>query len=769
MDNAALKAFLSVGPTEVLDDTQTTNTLTWDFNSDNEAFNFLAPGETLILTYTVSATDDAGTPLSDTETVTVTITGTNEAPAITQLSSNADDAVAAYDFENGTDSIAPGGPAITVNAPVTISDTAGFTTGSNGLLFPTGVNDSSTNPVSIGTIPGVATSNEFSFTAQVRFATDFVGDREFERIFDFGGGANDNNLILTRSVSSNDLLLSVRNGSTVTGNLRIDDALAGIEGEFHQYGVTIDGTGLAKVFIDGIEVGSIDLGDSGIPDYSTWDENYIGSSNFSGNKRFQGSIDDIGIFDRALTASEMASLANTSTPQAFAVDETAPNTTSVGFVHGGDAEGDTLTYSISSQEHAGAFAIDAVTGEITVADRSALDFESDTAYDVVVNVFDGSDSSDETVTIQINDNAEAAQAVPLAQSLDEDGELTFSSTNGNAVTVSDSFADSEVPLQVSLSVNDGILNLSGVAGLTIIEGSDGSGSITFSGTESAINTALEGLKFTPDADFNGSVTLSMDTAIADSVVDLEGYYTFEGGNADDQSAGVADDGTLAGDALIVSDPERGDVLSLDGAGDKVNISGVFGEPADVTLATWVNLTAYDTEGGGASFISLGDDVILWADVDNTLRGTFRNGGSYQPITADVDLTTMGWTHIAYTIDSVSGTQRLYLNGQVIVEGNAAVAINYVGSGITTLGARSISGNSDTNGLMDDARIYSRALSADEIEALAADANTANSSVAITVNAVNDAPVVTAPASTYSFTEQGSLAIQGTGFSVRRCR
>ena len=289
LDNAALQAFLSVSPTEVLDDTQTTNTLTWDFNSGTEAFNFLAQGETLILTYTVSATDDGGTPMNDNETVTVTITGTNDAPAITQLSSADDDAVAAYDFENGTDSIAPGGPAITVNAPVTISDTAGFTTGSNGLLFPTGDNNSSTNPVSIGTIPGVATSKEFSFTAQVRFDAG-MGDRNFERIFDFGAGEDNNNLILTRDKTTNDLLLAIRNGTNVTGNLVIAGALDGIEGEFHQYGVTLDDTGLAKVFIDGIEVGSIDVGVSGIPDYSTWDENYIGSSNFpnDNNKRFQG-------------------------------------------------------------------------------------------------------------------------------------------------------------------------------------------------------------------------------------------------------------------------------------------------------------------------------------------------------------------------------------------------------------------------------------------------------------------------------------------------
>ena len=323
LDNAALQDFLSVSPTEVLDSTQTTNTLTWNFSSGTEAFNFLAEGETLILTYTVSATDDAGTPLSDTETVTVTITGTNDAPAIAQLS---DDAVAAYDFEDGTDSIASGGPVISVSSPVTISDTAGFTTGSSGLLFPTGDVDSTTNPVSIGTIPGVATSNEFSFTAQVRFdAGD--GDRNFERIFDFGGGEDNNNLILTRNQSSNDLLLEIRRGSTITGNLIIAGALDGIEGEFHQYGVTLDATGLAKVFIDGIEVGSIDVGVSGTPNYSTWDENYIGSSNFpnnnNNNKQFQGAIDDIGIFDRALTSSEMASLANTSTPQDFNVDENA--------------------------------------------------------------------------------------------------------------------------------------------------------------------------------------------------------------------------------------------------------------------------------------------------------------------------------------------------------------------------------------------------------------------------------------------------------------
>ncbi|WP_461521653.1 DUF2341 domain-containing protein, partial [Porticoccus sp.] len=80
LSNAALKAMLSVAPTAILDGTETSDTLTWSFDSGTEAFNELATGETLILTYTVKAIDDAGTPLSDTETVTITITGSNDDP-----------------------------------------------------------------------------------------------------------------------------------------------------------------------------------------------------------------------------------------------------------------------------------------------------------------------------------------------------------------------------------------------------------------------------------------------------------------------------------------------------------------------------------------------------------------------------------------------------------------------------------------------------------------------------------------------------------------
>ena len=68
LSNATLEGYMSV-TTTVIDGLNTTGNLVWTFNSGSETFAFLGAGETLILTYTLSATDDAGTPASDTETV----------------------------------------------------------------------------------------------------------------------------------------------------------------------------------------------------------------------------------------------------------------------------------------------------------------------------------------------------------------------------------------------------------------------------------------------------------------------------------------------------------------------------------------------------------------------------------------------------------------------------------------------------------------------------------------------------------------------------
>ncbi|OFW03622.1 MAG: hypothetical protein A3G20_01680 [Acidobacteria bacterium RIFCSPLOWO2_12_FULL_59_11] len=54
-DNAALAAMLSVSPATIDADTGNANNLAWSFSSTPEAFDYLADGESLTLTYTVRA------------------------------------------------------------------------------------------------------------------------------------------------------------------------------------------------------------------------------------------------------------------------------------------------------------------------------------------------------------------------------------------------------------------------------------------------------------------------------------------------------------------------------------------------------------------------------------------------------------------------------------------------------------------------------------------------------------------------------------------
>ena len=82
--DANLLEMLTLTPTNILDGTENTATLNWSFDSGSEAFDYLAAGETLILTYTVTATDNSGeeNATSSDATVTVTVTGTNDAPTL---------------------------------------------------------------------------------------------------------------------------------------------------------------------------------------------------------------------------------------------------------------------------------------------------------------------------------------------------------------------------------------------------------------------------------------------------------------------------------------------------------------------------------------------------------------------------------------------------------------------------------------------------------------------------------------------------------------
>lgn len=138
---------------------------------------------------------------------------------------------------------------------------------------------------------------------------------------------------------------------------------------------------------------------------------------------------------------------------------------------------------------------------------------TDTATVTVTTITPDDDDSatdDEPIIIDIPLDLPPVNFGPLQEAINEDTVLVFSTGNDNAISVYD--ADTGV-LTVTLTATHGVLTLSGVAGLSFSAG-DGSGdaTMTFSGTQATINAALDGMSFTPDAEYSGQASVKVATS-----------------------------------------------------------------------------------------------------------------------------------------------------------------------------------------------------------------------------------------------------------------
>ena len=164
---------------------------------------------------------------------------------------------------------------------------------------------------------------------------------------------------------------------------------------------------------------------------------------------------------------------------------------------------------------------------------------------------------------------------------DEDAPLTI-----NGITISDIDA-SEV--LVTLNVSHGLVSLSDISGLSSVSG-DGTSSVTLRGSLAEVNQAVQGLVYTPDANFYGTDTLSVtaddfggsgaggnlsDTNAFDIIV--RSVNDAPTANAD-TFAGV-EDNSITGNVLVNDSDLEGDALTVANAGTFATVGG-----GSVTLA-----------------------------------------------------------------------------------------------------------------------------------------------------------------------------------------
>ena len=137
--------------------------------------------------------------------------------------------------------------------------------------------------------------------------------------------------------------------------------------------------------------------------------------------------------------------------QSFDVSEFAADSTSIGFVAATDADVGTVfgNWTITSGNGAGIFTIDSSSGELSVLDRTNLDFETDDSHTLGITVSDGVNSSNtETVVINILDENDAPSVAltPVVSSLDEDADTSSAILVANIVVTDDALGSETLSL-----------------------------------------------------------------------------------------------------------------------------------------------------------------------------------------------------------------------------------------------------------------------------------------------------------------------------------
>ena len=199
-----------------------------------------------------------------------------------------------------------------------------------------------------------------------------------------------------------------------------------------------------------------------------------------------------------------------------------------------------------------------------------------------------------------------------------------------------------------------------------------------------------------------------------SAVDLErglvAYYSFDDCSAKDLS-GNGNDGIIYGAKCV--DGKFGKALSFDGVNDYMEVpdSPSLDITDEITIEAWAYLKSTNAE----ALVAKNENVIVtgfWSNRTHLRLGSDTVYGS--------TVTTGQWYHYIATIKDIGSYRELkiYLNGVLDVSKETTEDF-VINSNPWTIGQEWDNGNPSDffNGIIDEVRIYNRALSEEEIRAL----------------------------------------------------
>ena len=240
-----------------------------------------------------------------------------------------------------------------------------------------------------------------------------------------------------------------------------------------------------------------------------------------------------------------------------------------------------------------------------------------------------------------------------------------------------------------------------------------------------IMASLAATEANDTASFTGAI------AVADVTAGRTLWYKFDDTTTTD-SSGNSNTGTIAGSGTTLVTGHIDSALSFNGSG-YVSLTSISpfvlaSATSEISVCCWVKLTATDgvicamRDGSGTVVF---DFVVGYNAVDNAFTGKpsliVRDGagGGLTYFSASTAVNDGNWHHVAWTRTS-GKVLTLYIDGTA-----AGTATDTMGTGSTPLVTVSAIGRDPQNGglpwfngLMDDFRVYNRALTSTEVATLA---------------------------------------------------
>jgi hypothetical protein len=519
--------------------------------------------------------------------------------------------------------------------------------------------------------------------------------------------------------------------------------------------VTYDGTLTQSqrftIFVNGVDV--TDRGNvASVGTIPTFDPNHIWvGNNINYGEHFPGAIDDVRIYNRALSASEIESLYRLG--ESDKINSSISQSQGTGRLDSGlagywklDENTGTSAGDASTGGHTGtltggptwttgrigsAVNFDGVNDEIGVSDAPALDFGVGEAFSYAgwfnLSAVDGNEPlvmksandvsqgyglfihTTDLFNIMLNDATDdCSDYVDLNTTLT--GAWHHYVWSVDTSHISRLYVDGSLRLTTDCSVSGDLSNADDLYLGWMYAGT----SQYFSGKQDDVRLYNRALSADEVAQ------LYRLTSPTGTDTSLKGYWSFNGPDLSGTTAfdrsGAGNTGTLTNGPTI-TEGKLGQALNFDGVNDYVStdvpVSG------DLTLSAWIyptNGQEYEGIIARPSQYEAGNYRLLFRNGSHLLEYQFTGGSVH---TSNSSIPYDQWSYVAVTFNDAANSVVIYVNGVVdytgTETGSPSTANAYYG---TLVGASNIVYNDQYfEGKVDEARIYSRTLSAKEVAAI----------------------------------------------------